>query len=134
MPRGMPGDPVLTRRVAVVAGLCALTAIGLQARSALAGGNSASTAAVSGAVLYDIIGAADGAAAIAAVVLLVLVFRARREKRDADRAGPDEPPPRWARALSIFLSPAAVGLPIWLIIYDARRTAFPRAHSLFGSL
>ncbi|HEY2575022.1 MAG TPA: DUF4129 domain-containing protein [Streptosporangiaceae bacterium] len=131
MPRGRPDDPVLPRRVAIVAGLCVLTAIGLQARGALAGGGSASAAAVSGQVLYDIIGAADGAAAIAAIVLLVLVFRARREKRNADRAA-DEQTPRWVRTLSILLSLAAVGVPLWLIGYELRRRHSHGLNTLFG--
>jgi multisubunit Na+/H+ antiporter MnhB subunit len=129
MPRGVPSDRALPRRVAIVAGLCAVTAIGLQARASLAGGASASAAAASGQVIYDVIGAADGAAFIASIVLLVLVFRARRQKREADPAGEDEETPLWVRALSVLLSLAAVGLPLWLIGYELRRK---HAHGLSG--
>jgi hypothetical protein len=132
MPRGTPDHPALPRRVMIVAGLCALTAIGLQARGALAGGGSSSAALVSGQVLYDVIGAADGAAAIASVVLLVLIFRARREKRAADRAGAGEEIPRWVRALSILLTLAAIGFPVWLIGYELRRRHNHGANALFG--
>lgn len=134
MPRGTPDHPALPRRVAIVAGLCALTAIGLQARGVLAGGGSSSAALVSGQVLYDIIGAADGAAAIASIVLLVLIFRARREKRAAGLPGVGTALPGWVRALSILLTLAAIGFPLWLIGYELRRRHNHGASVLFGRL
>ena len=134
MPRGTPDRPVLPRRVAIVAGLCVLTAIGLQARGALAGGGSASAAMVSGQVLYDLIGAVDGAAAVASIVLLVLIFRARREKRAAELAGAGKQVPRWVRTLSVLLSFAAIGFPLWLIGYELRRRHNHAANVLFGKL
>jgi hypothetical protein len=128
----MPDRPVLPRRVAIVAGLCALTAIGLQARAALAGGGSSSAAVVSGQVLYDIIGAVDGAAAIASLVLLVLIFRAKRERRAAGLADAGADTPRWVRTLTILLTFAAIGFPLWLIGYELRRRHHHAANILFG--
>ena len=102
------------RRVAVVAALCAVAAIGLQARAALPTKASGLAAEASGQAFYDVIGAVTGASAVAGIVFLVILARLRR-KRKRNRRPDATPLPWWGRMLAVLLALAVISGPVVLI-------------------
>ena len=117
----MPQGLAQIRRVAVIAALCAIAAIGLQARAALPTTARGVVAGATGQAFADITAAVTGASMVAAVVLFVLVGRYRR-KRKRDRSAA-LPMPWWARIVLVLLALAVIFGPIVLIIraWDGRR-------------
>ena len=75
----MPQGLAQIRRVAIIAALCAIAAIGLQARAALPTTASGVVAGATGQAFADITGAVTGASMVASIVLFVLVGRYRRQ-------------------------------------------------------
>ena len=102
------------RRVAVVAVLCAVAAIGLQARAALPTKASGLAAQATGQAFYDVIGAVTGASAVAGIVFLVILTRLRR-KRKRNRRPDATPLPWWGRMLAVLLALAVISGPVVLI-------------------
>jgi hypothetical protein len=102
------------RRVAVVAALCAVAAIGLQARAALPTKASGLAAEASGQAFSDVIGAVTGASAVAGIVFLVILARLRR-KRKRNRRPDATPLPWWGRMLAVLLALAVISGPVVLI-------------------
>jgi hypothetical protein len=111
----MPQGWAQIRRVAVIAALCAIAAIGLQARAALpTGGAPGWVAGPTGRAFYDIVAAVTGASMVAGLVLFVLLARYRRmRRRDHSEA---TPLPWWGRLLALLLALALIGGPAVLII------------------
>ncbi len=110
----MPQGLAQVRRVAMVAALCAVAAIGLQARAALPTRGGGWAAEATGQAFYDITGAVTGASAVASIVLFVILSRIRRKRR---RNNPSAamPLPWWGRMLAVLLALAVIGGPIVLI-------------------
>jgi hypothetical protein len=123
----MPQGRAQVRRVAIIAALCAVAAIGLQARAALpAGGAPGSAAGATGQAFYDIVAAVTGASMVAGIVLFVLLARYRRKrKREHSEA---TPLPWWGRLLAVLLTLALIGGPLVLVIraLHRRRRALTR--------
>lgn len=109
----MPQGLAQARRVAVVAALCAVAAIGLQARAALPTRGGGWAAEATGQAFYDIVGAVTGASAVASVVFFVILIRLRRKQRR--RRTEAMPLPWWGRMLGVLLALAVIGGPIVLI-------------------
>jgi uncharacterized protein DUF4129 len=124
------------RRVAVVAALCAVAAIGLQARAALPTNGSGWAAEATGQAFYDIIGAVTGASTVASLVFFVILIRLRRKQRR--KRSEATPLPWWGRMLGVLLVLAVIGGPVVLIfraLHHGRRAlgqstlpAFLRSH------
>ena len=111
----MPQGRAQIRRVAIIAALCAVAAIGLQARAALPTTTSGVVAGATGQAFADIIAAVTGASLVAGIVLFVLVGRYRRQRKRKNQS-PGLPMPWWARIIVVLLALVVVGGPIVLII------------------
>jgi hypothetical protein len=118
----MPQGLAQIRRVAIIAGLCAIAAIGLQARAALPTTASGAVAGATGQVFADITGAVTGASLVAGIVLFVLLSRYRRKRKRKNQ--PATPMPWWARMIAVLLMLAVIGGPIVLLI----RAWYRRGH------
>ena len=119
----MPQGLAQIRRVAIIAALCAIAAIGLQARAALPTTASGVVAGATGQAFADITGAVTGASVVASIVLFVLVGRYRRQRRRKNQSA-GTPMPWWARMVAVLLALAVIGGPIVLVIrawYGRRR-------------
>jgi hypothetical protein len=123
---GVSADPALSWRAIAVAVLCAVTTVGLLARQALPAAGNSWAARASAEALYDLTGVADGAAALGAVIVLAVVFRMRRDRRNADKESPGTPLPWWTRLLSMLLPLVVVAIPVALLI---RELLYRRAHA-----
>jgi hypothetical protein len=110
----MPQGLAQIRRVAVIAALCAIAAIGLQARAALRGTASGAVVGATGQAFADIIAAVTGASLVSGIVLFVLLGRYRRKRKR--NQGAATPMPWWARMVAVLLALAVIGGPIVLII------------------
>ena len=77
----MPQGLAQIRRVAIIAALCAIAAIGLQARAALPTTGRGVVAGATGQAFADIISAVTGASLVAGIVLFVLLARYRRKRK-----------------------------------------------------
>lgn len=108
----MPQGLAQIRRVAIIAALCAIAAIGLQARAALPTAASGVVAGAAGQAFADITAAVTGASLVAGIVLFVLMSRYRKLKPKSQSA----PMPWWARMLAILLMLAVIGGPLVLLI------------------
>ena len=111
----MPQGRAQIRRVAIIAALCAVAAIGLQARAALPTTASGVVAGATGPAFADIIGAVTGASLVAGIVLFVLVGRYRRQRKRKNQPAA-MPMPWWARMIVVLLALVVIGGPIVLII------------------
>ena len=111
----MPQGLAQIRRVAIIAALCAIAAIGLQARAALPTTGSGVVTGATGQAFADIISAVTGASLVAGIVLFVLLGRYRRKRKRNNRSAA-VPMPWWARMVMVLLALAVVGGPIVLII------------------
>ena len=127
----MPQGLAQIRRVAVIAALCAIAAIGLQARAALPTTARGVVAGATGQAFADITAAVTGASMVAGLVLLVLVGRYRRKRKRNQSAA--MPMPWWARIVSVLLALAVIVGPIVLIVraWNGRR---PVRHVLSPAL
>jgi Domain of unknown function (DUF4129) len=95
--------------------LCAIAAIGLQARAALPASTTGGVVpGAAGQAFADIIAAATGASLVAGIVLFVLLGRYRRKRKR--NQGAATPMPWWARMVTVLLALAVIGGPIVLII------------------
>src|SRR5437868_8292145 len=112
----MPQGLAQIRRVAIIAALCAIAAIGLQARAALPTTASGVVAGATGQAFADITAAVTGASAVASIVLFVLVGRYRRRRRRKKNQSAGTPMPWWARMVAVVLALAVIGGPIVLLI------------------
>jgi hypothetical protein len=123
----MPQGLAQIRRVAIIAALCAIAAIGLQARAALPATASGAVVGATGQAFADIVAAVTGASLVSGIVLFVLLGRYRR-KRKRNRVAAT-PMPWWARMAAVLLMLAVIGGPIVLIIRAwyrrGRRTVRP---------
>jgi Domain of unknown function (DUF4129) len=117
----MPQGLAQIRRVAVIAALCAIAAIGLQARAALPATARGVAGGATGQAFADITAAVTGASMVAGLVLLVLVGRYRRKRKRNQSAA--LPMPWWARIVSVLLALAVIVGPIVLIVraWNGRR-------------
>lgn len=137
MPRGWHRLlPSQTAAVALVAVLCAVAAIGLQARAALPVRLGTSTAWLTGPELNDLLGVMAGAGDVALIALLVLVFRRRLRKRAEQDGNSQEAElpqtSRWSK-LVILLYPVAVfAIPILLLSRHLRHRLVPLELPGFG--
>jgi hypothetical protein len=124
----MPQGLTQIRRVAIIAALCAIAAIGLQARAALPTTASGVVAGATGQAFADITAAVTGASLVAGIVLFVLLGRYRR-KRKRNNQSPATPMPWWARMIAALLALAVIGGPIVLLVrawyQRGRRVARP---------
>lgn len=111
----MPQGRAQIRRVAIIAALCAVAAIGLQARAALPTTGSGVVAGATGQAFADIIAAVTGASLVAGIVLFVLVGRYRRQRKRKNQSAAI-PMPWWARMIVVLLALVVIGGPIVLII------------------
>ena len=111
----MPQGLAQIRRVAIIAALCAIAAIGLQARAALSTTASGVAVGTTGQAFADITAALTGASLVAGLVLFVLLSRYRR-KRKRDNQSPGTPMPWWARMIVALLALVVIGGPIVLLI------------------
>ena len=111
----MPQGLAQIRRVAIIAALCAIAAIGLQARAALSTTASGAAVGTTGQAFADITAALTGASLVAGLVLFVLLSRYRR-KRKRDNQSPGTPMPWWARMIAALLALVVIGGPIVLLI------------------
>jgi hypothetical protein len=109
MPRGL----AQIRRVAIVAALCGIAAIGLQARAALPTRASGAVPGATGQAFADIVAALTGASLVAGIVLLVLVGRYRRQRKRKNQSA--IPMPWWARMVAVVLALTVIGGPIVLL-------------------
>jgi len=123
----MPQGLAQIRRVAIIAALCAIAAIGLQARAALPTTGSGVVTGATGQAFADIISAVTGASLVAGIVLFVLLGRYRRKRKRNQSAA--TPMPWWARMVAVLLALAVIAGPIVLIIrawhHRGRRTVRP---------
>jgi Domain of unknown function (DUF4129) len=117
MPQGLARDPGLSRRVVAVAALCLVTTAGLLARQALPSAGTSWASRVSEDILYDVVGALDGAAAVASLVFLVVVIKIRRKQR-REQAAADPSLAWWTRMVSVLVPLTVVGVPIALLIHE----------------
>jgi Domain of unknown function (DUF4129) len=138
MPRGWHRLlPTQTAAVALVAVLCAVAAIGLQARAALPVRLDTSAAWLTGPAANDLFGVMAGAGDVALIAMLVLVFRRRMRKRaeQADGNSQEAELPqtsRWSK-LVILLYPVAVfAIPILLLSRHLRHRLVPLELPGFG--
>jgi Domain of unknown function (DUF4129) len=117
----MPQGLAQIRRVAVIAALCAIAAIGLQARAALPATARGVAGGATGQAFADITAAVTGASMVAGLVLLVLIGRYRRKRKRNQSAA--LPMPWWARIVSVLLALAVIVGPIVLIVraWNGRR-------------
>lgn len=111
----MPQGRAQLRRVAIIAALCAVAAIGLQARAALPTTGGGVVTGATGQAFADIIAAVTGASLVAGIVLFVLVGRYRRQRKRKNQS-PAIPMPWWARMIVVLLALVMIGGPIVLII------------------
>jgi hypothetical protein len=111
----MPQGRAQIRRVAIIAALCAVAAIGLQARAALPTTTSGVVVGATGQAFADIIAAVTGASLVACIVLFVLVGRYRRQRKRKNQSAA-VPMPWWARMIVVLLALVVIGGPIVLII------------------
>jgi hypothetical protein len=112
--------------VLAVALLCAVATLGLQARAGFPLQSTTSTGLFSGPLLDDLLGFIGGAGDVAAVVLLVLVFRNRRSKRgsgDPAEEGPDVPPR--TKFVTMLFPLAVIAIPALLLLARLRRRHIP---------
>jgi uncharacterized protein DUF4129 len=120
----MPHGLAQIRRVAIIAALCAIAAIGLQARAALPTTAGGVAVGATGQAFADITAAVTGASLVAGIVLFVLLSRyRRRRKRNNQSAG--TPMPWWARLVVVLLALAVIGGPLVLIIRAWYRRGHP---------
>jgi hypothetical protein len=120
--------PSQTIAVAAVAVLCAVAAIGLQARSAFPFSLGNSTSRITGPALDDLFGLMAGAGDVALIALLVLFFKRRRKRKEGDGNTLEAELPqtsRWTK-FAILLYPVAVfAIPILLLSRHLRHKLVP---------
>jgi hypothetical protein len=115
------------RRVAAVAVLLVVTAVGLQARGTFARGQNQAVAGVSGAVLAIALSAAEGIAAIAFIIVLASARPQRLPKSDTEEDELERPYiPWWAKTLGVLLAVAALVTPFAVLLTRKPRTTGPR--------
>jgi hypothetical protein len=116
MPQGLSRVPPPLLRAAAVIALCAIAAIGLEARGVFASGSEPWAARVAGSALYDIFGVAVGAAIVGSSMMIALMLRLRRVKRKRDRASGNPAIPGWAKVLFLFFIIAIIGSPLTFLV------------------
>jgi hypothetical protein len=115
------------RRVAAVAVLLVVTAVGLQARGTFARGQNQAVAGVSGAVLAIVLSAAEGLAVIAFIVVLASARPQRLPRSDREEDELERPYiPWWAKTLGVLLAVAALVTPFAVLLTRKPRTTGPR--------
>jgi hypothetical protein len=124
--RALPGTsrtPARTRspwRVAAVAVLLALTAVGLRSRGTFSHAPDRALAGASGAVLATALAATEGVALVAFVLVLVMARPRRKPKPDGDE--PPRPPfPWWAKTLAVLASVAVLSTPLAVLLTRGTR-------------
>jgi len=112
-------------RVAAVAVLLALAAVGLRAHGTFSREISTADRAASGAVLAITLAVAEGVGLVAFIIVLSMARPVRPKKEDLD--GPPRPPiPLWVKALGVLLALAALATPpIVLLKEKVRKQATP---------
>jgi hypothetical protein len=112
-------------RVAVVAVLLALAAVGLRAHGTFSRSANGSAAAASGAVLATALAVAEGVGLIAFIIVLVMARPVRPKKEDEQE--PYRPYfPWWAKTLGILLALAALATPpVVLLTRKTRKQVTP---------
>ncbi len=102
-------------RVAAVAVLLALTAVGLRAHGTFSRQVSAAGAAASGAVLGTALAVAEGVGLVAFIIVLAMA-RPRRPKKQDEEEPPRPPFPWWAKTLAVLLALAALLTPPVILV------------------
>src|SRR5579875_894986 len=119
-----PSVPAAPRRVAGVVTLLAIAVVGLRARGRFSTAGSALLNSAAGHLATDVFAVAEGAGAVACVLLLVLVFRRPRRRRPAgepQRVRWQPPVPWWMKTFALLLALAVLAGPLVLVIAGARR-------------
>jgi hypothetical protein len=115
--RGRPGTsrtPAGPWRVAAVAVLLAVTVAGLRSRGPFSHAPDRALAGASGAVLAIVLGAAEGVALIAFVIVLAA---ARPGRKPPDEDEPPRPPiPWWAKTLAVLAAVAVLITPLAVLL------------------
>lgn len=121
-------------RVASVAALLALAAIGLSATGAFSTATSAAASGVIGRALLTGFGVLGGLSALLYIAGLVLMLRRyRRRNLEDDREPARIPTPWWLRLLAVAFALALLGTPVALLIAFAHRRKHPALRiSLLG--
>jgi hypothetical protein len=112
----LPPVPPSVRRAAAVIALCAIAAIGLQARGVLSSSAEPWAARVAGSALYDVFGVGFGVALVATLIMLALALRLRRLRRGRARAAGNPAIPGWAKAMMLFFIIAIIGSPLTYLL------------------
>jgi hypothetical protein len=110
------------RRVAAVALLAAVAAVGLRARGATTLSWNATAVSAEGAAIRDVLGILALAGVLACAVLLTAAFSGRRKRRQRGepRHVHEEPPlPWWIRPATLLLVLAVLVVPFVLLILQA---------------
>lgn len=111
-------------RVAAVAVLLALTAVGLRAHGTFSREVNAAGAAASGAVLATALAVAEGIGLVAFIVVLAMARPVRPKKDDEDE--PPRPPfPWWAKTLGVLLALAALLTPPVVLLKKVHKQITP---------
>jgi hypothetical protein len=113
-----PRIPPAARRVTAVAALLAVAAIGVRARGSFSSVGRAGAFAAAGRVFTGGFAAAEGAGLAACAVLLVLIFRGRRRKRNPEDDLLVYVEPQfawWARPLALLFALAVLAVPFVLL-------------------
>jgi hypothetical protein len=121
-------------RAGAVIALCAVAAVGLEARGVFSSGSAPWAARATGAALYDVFGVAAGVAIVASIMMIGLMMRLRRLRRKRDRAAGNPAIPGWLKAVLFFFVIAIIGSPLTYLIRNlvhshGRLFQIPRLHS-----
>lgn len=107
-------------RVAAVAVLLALAAVGLRAHGTFSREISTADRAASGAVLATALAVAEGVGLVAFIVVLTMARPVRPKKEDLDE--PPRPPIRWwVKTLGVLLALAALAAPPFVLLEEKGR-------------
>ncbi len=115
--------PHVARRVTAVTALLAVAAIGVRARGSFSSAAHAGAFTVAGRVFTSAFTVAEGAGVAACAVLLVLILRGRRGKRNPE----DQPYVHeeqqfawWVRPLALLFALAVLAVPFVLLVLQVR--------------
>jgi Domain of unknown function (DUF4129) len=107
-------------RVAAVAVLLALAAVGLRAHGTFSRDISTADRAASGAVLATALAVAEGVGLVAFILVLAMARPVRPKKEDLDE--PPRPPIRWwVKTLGVLLALAALAAPPFVLLEEKGR-------------
>jgi len=111
-------------RVAAVAVLLALTAVGLRAHGTFSRQISTADRAASGAVLAIALAVVEGVGLVAFIIVFAMARPVRPKKEDLDE--PPRPPiSRWVKTLGVLLALAALATPPIVLLKEGHRQTTP---------